>query len=117
MERNIESEIKEKYTKLNDESKEEFKEDIHEMLTDKLEEDKEMNIDSTDDYVRVERMLQESMEISKEAEEVQELAEAGNLSDVKLKTFKAKANRYLTDLSGNTIISSGLQNDINLQAG
>ena len=67
----IESEIKEKYRKLNDESKEEFKEDINEMLTDKLEEDKEMNIDNTDDYVRVERMLQESIEISKEAEEVQ----------------------------------------------
>ena len=113
----IESEIKEKYRKLNDESKEEFKEDINEMLTDKLEEDKEMNIDNTDDYVKVERMLQESIEISKEAEEVQDLAEAGNLSDVKLKTFKAKANRYLTDLNGNTIISSGLQNDINLQAG
>jgi hypothetical protein len=48
---------------------------------------------------------------------VQDLAEAGNLSDVKLKTFKAKVNRYLTDLNGNTIISSGLQNDINLQAG
>lgn len=83
----IESEIKEKYRKFNDESKEEFKEDINEMLTDKLEEDKEMNIDNTDDYVKVERMLQESIEISKEAEEVQELAEAGNLSDVKLKTF------------------------------
>ena len=76
MKNNIESEIKEKYTKLNDESKDEFKEDINEMLTDKLEEDKEMNIDNTDDYVRVERMLQESIEISKEAEEVQELAEA-----------------------------------------
>ena len=61
MENNIESEIKEKYTKLNDESKEEFKEDINEMLTDKLEEDKEMNIDNTDDYIRVERMLQESI--------------------------------------------------------
>lgn len=112
-----ENDIREKHNTLNDDSKQEYLEETYEILEDKIEEQKENNIDSLDDYVKVEKLMQESIDISKETEEILQLSESGNLSDVRLQEYKARTNRYLSNLNKDTFLSSGLQNDSYITAG
>lgn len=112
-----ENDIREKYNTLDNDSKQEYLEETYEILEDKIEEEKENNIDSLDDYVKVEKLLQESIDISKETEEVIELSEAGNLSDVVFREYKLRVNKYLSSLNQDTYLASGLQNDSAVVAG
>lgn len=112
-----ENDIREKYNTLDDDSKQEYLEETYEILEDKIEEEKENNIDSLDDYVKVEKLLQESIDISRETEEVIELSEAGNLSDITFKEYKTRVNNYLSNLNQNTYLAAGLQNDSYITAG
>lgn len=118
MDNNIsENDIRENYNKLSEDSKQEYLDETHELLLEKLEEDKDNDFDNIDDNLLMEKMLQESIDIAKEAEEVTELAEAGNLSDTDLRLFKTKVNRYLSSLNKDSSLVSGLQNDMFITAG
>ena len=112
-----EDDIRDGYNSLNDDSKQEYLDETYELLEDKIEEEKENRIDNLDDYIRVEKLLQESIDISKETEEMMELSEAGNLSDKQFKGYKLRANAYLSKLNQDTYIVSGLQNDLYVTAG